>query len=99
MGEQKHPADARKRPGQRGNDDEGIEPGLEVHNNEEISKNNRAKQSNAQAYEGSGHGLNLTANEDAAAPRQFFFNVVDELCDPRRNGTKIAPGDRGVDIN
>ena len=62
-GDEQHPDDARQRAGQRRDDDEGIEPALEVHHDQSVDQDDGEQQAEDQPHEGAVHGLNLAAHE------------------------------------
>src|SRR5208337_494153 len=99
VGEQEHPTDPRQRAGQGRDDDEGIQPGLEIDDDEQIGKNDGADQSNAEAHERGVHGLDLAADEYAAAARKLLLDIVHELCDFGSQRAEIASIDGGIHID
>src|SRR5207249_11648108 len=68
--EEQHPADAGQRPGQGGDDDERIEPRLEIHNDQQVGQNDRANKPESETLERIFHRLYLAANgEDRKSTR------------------------------
>src|SRR2546426_662769 len=72
-------AKPRKGAGQCRNNDEGIKPRLEVHDNQQVCEHDGPKQSNGETCEGTLHGLDLTASDDVAAFWQILFNGLHTL--------------------
>ena len=68
--EEEEEHDAGERRGQRGDDDERIEPGLEVDDDQQIDQHDGEDQADEQADVGAAHGLDLAAHVDEAAARQ-----------------------------
>src|SRR5713226_7926768 len=90
MRQQQRPANACERAGQRGNDNERIEPRLKIDDNQEISKHDRPEQAQAQSGKGTLHSLDLTANDDVAALRQILLDGLDELFDFVGDAAEVA---------
>src|SRR5208283_2432363 len=99
VGEQEHPTDPRQRARQSRDDDKRIKPGLEIDDDEWIGKNDGADQPNAEAHERGVHGLNLAADECAAAPGEFLLDIVHELRDFGSHRAEIASIDGGIHID
>src|SRR5438876_7617722 len=99
MCQKQRPANARERPGQRGNDNEWIEPGLEIDDDQKISKHDRTEQAKAQACNRIFHGLDLAANRDVAALRQVFFDGLNALLDFVSHAAKVAAIHGRVDVD
>ena len=68
---------------QRGNDDERIEPRLEVHDDQQVDQDDRARQADQQPDEGVAHGLDLAAHDDLRAAREGVLGISDQLVDLR----------------
>jgi hypothetical protein len=68
---------SRQRGGQRHQDDEGIEPRLEIHHDQQIDEHDRKSQSRQQAVKRRIHGLNLPAHEKLGPRRQFLSGFVE----------------------
>src|SRR5579885_3458171 len=99
MGEQKNPTDARKSAGKSGDDDERIEPGLEVHDDEQVGQDNGAKETITEAGEGVLHRFDLAANDDVAAARKVLFDRLDALFDLFGDGAEVASIHGSVHVN
>ena len=98
--DQQHPADAGERAGQRGDDDEGIEPRLEVDDDQKIDEHDRADEADGQPCEGGLHRLHLAADHDVAAPGKLWFDVLHDLLgDFVGDAAEVAAVDRGVDVD
>ena len=65
--EENNPGQSR---GQRGNDDERVQPGLKIDHDEQVHQNDREAQAGDQPEIRRAHGLKLPANRDKAPPRQ-----------------------------
>jgi hypothetical protein len=80
-----HPADdAGKRGRQRGDDDERVGPGLEVHDDQEIDQHDCAQQAEQQAGEGAVHGLHLAEQYDGGSFRQSLRKAASRSEKKRR---------------
>src|SRR5712692_3985053 len=99
MRQQQRPANACERAGQRGNDNERIEPRLKIDDNQEISKHDRPEQAQAQSGKGTLHSLDLTANDDVAALRQILLDGLDELFDFVGDAAEVAAIHSRVDVD
>ena len=66
-GEEEEEHDAGERRGQRGDDDEGIEPGLEVDDDQQVDEHDGEEQAEEQTDVGAVHRLDLTAHADEVA--------------------------------
>src|SRR5215472_13897341 len=100
MREQQHAANAGQSPRQSGNNNERIEPRLKIDHNQEISKNDRAKQTIAQSDERAFHRLDLAANDDVASSWQTFcFDCLDALLHLISDAAEIAPIDGRIYID
>ena len=62
--------------GQRGDDDEGIEPGLEVDDDDEIDEHDCAREPEIELAISAGHGLNLAAQHDIGAARNILARFL-----------------------
>ena len=81
VGQQQDPADAGQRSRQRRDDDEGIEPRLEVHHDQEVDQHDRHQQSDAEADERAAHGLDLAAHDELRAARQVLPEGLQHFVD------------------
>ena len=98
LGQEQDPEDAGQRPGQRGQDDERVQPRLEVHHHEEVDEQDREDQAGRQPEERAVHALHLAADHDRAAARQFLPGRVHDLLDVGRDGPEVTALDVGVDV-
>src|SRR5947207_4838895 len=99
MCQKQRPANARERPGQRGNDNEWIEPGLKIDDDQKISQHDRAEQAKAQAGKRIFHGLDLSANRNVAALWQVLFNGLNAILDFISNAAEVAAIHGRVDVD
>src|ERR1700739_136503 len=88
VGNQKYPANTSKSAGQGGDDDERIEPGLKVDDDEQIGEKNCTGKTDSQSDEGVAHRLYLAADNYVAAARQGFFYGGDLLENLLRDGAE-----------
>src|SRR5258707_8008879 len=91
--------DASKRGRKRGDDDERIEPGLEVHYDQEIDQNDGEDESAQQPEVGSTHGLQLALNGYEAAARQGLSVGIYNACDLAAHRSQVAALNVCVDID
>ena len=73
--DQQHPEDAGQRAGQRRDDDEGIEPGLEIDDDQQIDQDDGDGHARAQAGERGVHGGHLPAALHLRAARQLVLEI------------------------
>jgi hypothetical protein len=59
--------------GQGGDDEEGVEPGLEVDHDQEVDEQDGEGEAGEQADVGLGHGFALAAEDDLGAARELPF--------------------------
>ena len=98
LGQEQGPEDAGQRPGQRGQDDERVEPRLEVHHHQEVDEQDREHQPGRQPEERAVHALHLAADHDRAAARQALPGRVHDLLDVGRDRPEVTALDVGVDV-
>src|SRR5258707_11507329 len=91
--------DASKRGGKRGDDDEGIEPRLKVHYDQEIDQNDGEDEPAQQPEVRSTHGLQLALNGYEAATRQGLSVGIYNACDLAAHCSQVAALNGGVDID
>src|SRR5580700_173731 len=91
--------DAGKRGGKRGDDDEGIEPGLKVHHDQEIDENDGEDESAQQPEVRGAHRLQLAPDGDEAAARQGLSVGIYNACDLATHRSQVAALDSGVNID
>ena len=84
LGDEEHPDDAGERAGQRHEDDEGVEPGLEVDGHQEVDEDDGEDEAEAEAIEGSLHGFDLAAQIHGTAAGQFlwYLAMIFSTCSP-----------------
>src|SRR5579864_1554885 len=88
--QQQEPADSSQRPRQGCDDDEWIQPRLEVDHDQQIHQYDRSHQPNAQPNKRRPHGSNLSANDNVGAARQFIFETLEHLLRIRRDRSQIT---------
>jgi hypothetical protein len=98
-GEEEHPCDAGKRARERGDDDERINPGLEVDDDEEVNQHHGEHQTGRQPDERGAHGLHLAADGGETPARQILLRVVHDLAHFRRHAAKVPPLHAGVYVH
>ncbi len=99
MRQKQPPHDAGQRGGQRGDDDERVEPALEIDHQQEINQHNRAHQTNGQTQKAGAHRFGLAAHDNAATARQVFFDFFDERLEVAQHAAEIAPVHVSININ
>jgi hypothetical protein len=98
-GREQHPDDAGERAGQRGDDDEGVEPRLEIDDDDQIDEHDRPSETEIKLTVRAGHGLNLSAQPDIGPVRQIFGRLLQEAFDVRGDPAEIAPLKGGVNVD
>src|SRR5207247_10553093 len=98
VGDEEQPHDAAEPGGQRGDDDERIEPGLEVDDQEQIDEQDGEDQAEAQANEGGVHALDLAAHGDRVTGRQLGSELGRDLLDGGGDAAKVAVLHVGIDV-
>src|SRR6185295_3213999 len=99
MGQEQCPCDARQRAGQGRNDDEGIEPGLEIDDDQQIDQHDRAEQSEDQFEIGVPHQLGLAVDLNLSAARLLVLQAMDNLFDVYQHGAEVALFGRDIDVD
>src|SRR5882724_3407815 len=99
VGDQENPADSGESAGERGDDDERINPGLKIDDDEQVGKKDGSDEADAEADKGVAHGLYLAANDDVAAAGQIFFDGLNVLEDLFGNRAEVAAVDGSVNVN
>ena len=88
--EEEHPGDAGDRRGQRRNDDQRIEPRLEVHDDEEVDENDR-EESPASSPRNESRIVRICPRDDQVrTARQLLLRPVDDLLDGSGHGAEVA---------
>src|SRR5713101_3089592 len=95
VSDQENPADSGESAGERGNDDERINPGLKIDDDEQVSK----KDGSNEADKGVAHSLYLAANDDVAAAGQVFFDGLNLLENFFGNRAQVAAVDGSVNVD
>src|ERR1700733_3810616 len=95
---EKEQDNAGKRCGKCRDDDEGVEPRLEVNHHQQVNKSNRKRKTGNQANVGGLHCLNLSANSHEGSAGNRLLVVGDDLIDRLTDSSKIAALHRSVDI-
>ena len=98
MRDEEHQQDARKRAGQGHQDDERIEPGLEIDHHHEIYQHNGEHHSSAQADERCPHGFDLAAGFEEAAFGQLGTEIVQHAMHLTGHAAEVAILHVGIDI-
>src|SRR5207302_1476990 len=96
VSDQENPADASESAGERGDDDERINPGLKIDDDEQVGKKDGSNEADAETDEGVPHSLYLAANNDVAASGQILFDGLNILEDFFGNRAEIAAVDGSV---
>ena len=86
--EEEHPGDAGERARQRHEDDEGVEPRLEVDHHEQVDEEHREHDAGGQAAEARLHALHLPLDAHHRAARQTRLDVGDHLTDARSRSSR-----------
>ncbi len=89
----------RQRRGQGGDDDERIEPRLEIHHDQQINQHDGETKAGEQSDVGRAHGLQLPANVDEAAARKRPRFGIDNALNVRSDRAQIATLHGAVDIH
>src|SRR6185437_8017744 len=84
--------------GQRRDDDEGVEPRLEVDDYEQVDEHDGEDQAKEQTDVGAVHRLDLAAHVDEVAASKRSTVLVDDALYVMRDGAEIAVLHVGVDI-
>ena len=98
MGHEQHPHDAGEPGGQRGDDDERVEPGLKVHDHEQVDEQDGEDQPEAEPDEGGVHALHLAAHGDPVAGRQLRAVLGHDLLHLGGHAAEVAALHVGVDV-
>ena len=80
-----------KRARQRGDDDEGIEPGLKVHHDQQIASTIAPSKPKPRPVNERLHGLHLAAHVDVRTARHVLLRVLHEFFYLVGDSAKIAP--------
>ena len=81
MGHEQGPGDTGQRSGQGRNDDEGIEPGLEVNNHQEIDQDNCGQKAEEHFSQGLVHDFGLAFDFNHRTRGHLPFHLVRDLLD------------------
>ena len=84
--------------GKRGDDDEGVEPGLEVDHDEQVDEDDGEDEAEEQAGVGGLHGLDLAADANEVAAGERRAVAVDDALDLAGDGAEVAVLHVGVDV-
>src|SRR3984885_7157401 len=76
-----------------------IEPGLEIHHDQQVHQHNRKEQSAQQPLVGRAHGLNLPANDQLRAAWQFLPAVLHDFVEIARHAAQAPALHRTVNVN
>ena len=85
-------------PGQRHQDDEGVQPGLEVHRHQQVHQHHREDHPQAQAEERRLHGLDLSAQIERRAARQMRLFLAHDLPHFRAHAAQVPPVHIGIHV-
>src|SRR6202021_1197906 len=91
--------DARKRRRQRHHDDEWIQPGLEVDDDQHIDQQNRENEAANETHVSALHGPKLAPQRDKASSRQLFLMYIDNSVGFAPYSAEVSALDRGVDVD
>ncbi len=89
--QEQQPNHARQRARQSGDDDEGIDPGLEIDHQQQVDQHDAQRPARGQPDEGGMHCLRLAAQDDPASARQFLFRLFDQGLMSRRTPPRSRP--------
>src|SRR5258707_1174399 len=98
MREEKKDDDAGESGGERGDDDEGIEPGLEIQDDKQVDENDGEDQAAEEAGVRGAHGFELSADADEATARERGSVGSDDAINVAADGAEVAVLYVGVDI-
>ena len=96
---EQHPDDASERPGQSRNDDERIEPRLEIDDDNQIDKHNGTGKPEIELGVGAGHCVNLAPHHHMGAARCVFGGLVQDPVDVSGDRAEIASLHGRVDVD
>src|SRR5216684_4653753 len=85
--------------GQRGNHDEGIQPGLKVNYDQQVYEHDRERKSTQKTDVGRSHRLNLSTDDDLRAARQLLASSVNNFVDVASYAAQIASRGSAKDVN
>ena len=85
--------------GQRRDDDERVEPGLEVDDDQQIDQHDREGQADHELLIGARHGRHLAPDRDRRPLRKLAERVVDDFLDVRGDAAEIPILCRSIDIH
>src|SRR6202034_4504032 len=99
MRNEKEQDDSGKGRGQCGDDDEWVEPRLEIHDDQQIHQDDRKTQTANQSYIGGPHRAVLTAKGNKATAWKQFAVSVDDPVHLTSYRTQIPALDRRIDVD
>src|ERR1700735_1585795 len=99
MRDEKEQDDSGKGRGQCGDDDEWVEPGLEVHDDQQVDQNDCECQTANQSDVGGPHRTVLPAKGKKAAAREEFAVSVDDAVHLTSHGAQIPALHRRIDVD
>src|SRR6202034_1176562 len=97
-GYEKYPDNTGQRARERGDDDEGVEPRLEIDDDDQINQHDGAGEAEIELTIGAAHRLDLPAEHEVGTTRHLLAGLIDNAVDVRGNRTKIASLNCAVDI-
>ncbi len=92
------PDDAGQRARQRRDDDERIEPGLKIDDDQQVDQNDGDGHSRAQSRERRRHRGDLPAAHQLRAARKLVLEIRQNLLNVRVHAAQVAPFDRRIDV-
>ena len=98
-GEMQPPSGSGKRAGERGEDDEGIEPALEIDHEQQVDERDGHHEPDTEADEARAHRLRLAPQNDRAALRQCLLRLGDEWIDVVEYAGEIASAHSAEDVD
>ena len=99
VGDEEEQNDAGQRRGQRGNDDERVQPGLEIHDDQQVDQNDGEGQSGKQRDIGTAHGIDLAVERHEGSARQRALARVDDFFHIAADGAQVAALHRAVNVD
>src|SRR5882672_6611832 len=97
--DEQRPHDAGDGAGQGRDDDEGIQPRLEIDHDEEVHEKDRAREPDQESRVRRRHRLHLAARDDVRALREFTGLARENAIDVLRDGAEVAALYRAKDVD
>src|ERR1017187_8519623 len=96
---EQHPDDAGQCARQGHQDDERVQPALEIHRHQQVDQHHGKDHAEAEAVERGLHGEELSAHVDGGAAGQLGRHLRDDLFDARAHAAQIAAVHIGIHIH